>query len=151
MILTELCQYLHNWFDRDQPKFYGKFIIDQGNIQSYNDGDMGMIDGQYFRIMGSLLNDGVHQYPPTDLVDETFDGAVWFCALPPTVVALSEDILAWQEKNGSVDSNAMSPYTSESFGGYAYSKGGGSTDSNGGNTGWQSAFAYRLSPWRKVI
>ena len=127
-MLTEICQYLKNWFDRDQSKFYGKFIISNGEIESYNDGDMGMIEGQYFRIIGSLLNDGVYQYP-------------------------SEDINAWQTKNGDINSQAMSPYQSESFGGYSYSKGsgGGSTESGGGNGGWQSAFANRLKPWRKVL
>jgi hypothetical protein len=149
MILTELCQYLHNWFDRDQAKFYGKFIIDQGNIQSYNDGDMGMIEGQYFRIIGSLLNDGVHQYPPTDLVDETFDGAIWFCALPPAVVALSGEIHSWVEKYSDV---VNSPYQQESFGGYSYTlrSDGSSGAGGGGLSGWRLAFRDRLNPWRKI-
>ena len=75
-MLTEICQYLKNWFDRDQAKYYGKFVISDGTIQSYNDGDIGLIEGQYFRIIGSLLNDGVHQYPPTGLKNESFDGAI---------------------------------------------------------------------------
>lgn len=151
-MLTEICQYLHNWFDRDQAKFYGRFVIDNGDIQSYNDGDMGMKEGQYFRILGSLLNDGVYRYPSEELKDETFDGAIWFCAIPPTVSALSEDIKVWQEKHGSASSEAMSPFNSESFGGYSYSKSGGSGEgTGGGNGGWQSAFAYRLNQWRKII
>lgn len=151
-MLTEICQYLKNWFDRDQSKFYGKFIISNGEIESYNDGDMGMIEGQYFRIIGSLLNDGVYQYPSTELQDETFEGAVWSMAIPPTVLALSEDIEAWQAKYGGIDSTAMSPYQSESFGGYSYSKSGGgaSSGSDSGGT-WQDAFAKRLNPWRKII
>ena len=149
-MLTEICQYLKNWFDRDQAKFYGKFTITGGILESYNDGDMGMIEGQYFRIIGSLLNDGVYQYPTMELQDETFEGAVWFMAIPPAVVALSEDINSWQTKYGSADSTAQSPFQSESFGGYSYSK-GGNTSTNGGNGGWQSAFASRLTPWRKVI
>lgn len=152
-MLTEICQYLKNWFDRDKAKFYGKFIISDGDLESYNDGDMGMIGGQYFRIIGSLLNDGVYQYPPEGLKDETFEGAVWFMAIPPAVIALSEEINEWQMKNGGVESQAMSPYQSESFGGYSYSKasGGGSSESGGGNGGWQGAFANRLKPWRKVL
>lgn len=149
-MLTEICQYLKNWFDRDQSKFYGKFRILNGIIESYNDGDMGMIDGQYFRIIGSLLNDGVYQYPTQELQDETFEGAVWFMAIPPAVIALSEDINSWQTKYGGAESTALSPFQSESFGGYSYSK-GGNTSTNGGNGGWQSAFASRLNPWRKVI
>ena len=148
-MLTEICQYLHNWFE--VAKFYGKFIISDGHIESYNDGDMGLIEGQYFRIVGSLLNDGVHQYPSEGLKDETFDGAIWSMAIPPAMLSLSEEIDSWQTKHGSVDSTAMSPYNSESFGGYSYSKSsGGSAESGGGSGGWQSAFANRLNPWRKL-
>ena len=148
-MLTEICQYLHNWFE--VAKFYGKFIISDGHIESYNDGDMGLIEGQYFRIVGSLLNDGVHQYPSEGLKDETFDGAIWSMAIPPAMLSLSEEIDAWQTKHGSVNSTAMSPYNSESFGGYSYSKSsGGSAESGGGSGGWQSAFANRLNPWRKL-
>lgn len=148
-MLTEICQYLHNWFE--VAKFYGKFIISDGHIESYNDGDMGLIEGQYFRIIGSLLNDGVHQYPSEGLKDETFDGAIWSMAIPPAMLSLSEEIDAWQTKHGGVDSTAMSPYNSESFGGYSYSKSsGGSAESGGGSGGWQSAFANRLNPWRKL-
>ena len=148
-MLTEICQYLHNWFE--VAKFYGKFIISDGHIESYNDGDMGLVEGQYFRIVGSLLNDGVHQYPSEGLKDETFDGAIWSMAIPPAMLSLSEEIDAWQTKHGGVDSTAMSPYNSESFGGYSYSKSsGGSVESGGGSGGWQSAFANRLNPWRKL-
>lgn len=72
-------------------------------------------------------------------------------AIPPAMLSLSEEIDAWQTKHGGVDSTAMSPYNSESFGGYSYSKSsGGSAESGGGFGGWQSAFANRLNPWRKL-
>ena len=148
-MLTEICQYLHNWFDRDQAKFYGKFEISNGNIFSFNDGELQLKEGQCFRVIGSLLNDGVHQYPSEGLKDETFEGAVWYCAVPPAIVALSKDISSWQTKFGDTESQAMSPFQSESFGGYSYSK-GQSADEVGGNGGWQSVFAYRLKPWRKL-
>lgn len=150
-MLTEICQYLHNWFDRNQAKFYGKFQISNGSIESYNDGDMGLVDGQHIRIIGSLLNDGVHQYhdESDELKDETFEGAVWSMAIPPAVLALSEEIDAWQTKYGGASSTAMSPYQSESFGGYSYSKSSGSSGSGGGGT-WQDLYAKRLNPWRKL-
>lgn len=149
-MMTEICQYLHNWFDRDQPKFYGKFEIKDGDIISYNDGDMGLKLGQYFRIQGSVLSDGVSIYPPTSLPDEVFEGAVWSMAVPPAIRVLAADIKAWCDKYQSVDSVAMSPYTSESFGGYSYSKsGGGASDGSGGGT-WEDVFANRLKPWRKL-
>ena len=149
MMMTEICQYLHNWFEK--TRIFGKFSISENNITSLDGKEIGLIEGQYFRIVGSLLNDGVHQYPPEELKDESFDGAIWSMAIPPAVLSLSEEIDAWQKKHGSVDSVAMSPYNSESFGGYSYSKSsGGSSESGGGNAGWQSAFAYRLNQWRKL-
>ena len=148
-MLTQICQYLHNWFDKNQAKYYGRFEIKDGQIESYNDGEI-LIEGQYFRIVGSLLNDGVHQYPSEGLKDESFDGAIWSMAIPPTVLSLSEEINAWQNKYGSLDSVAMSPYSSESFGGYTYSKSVGGSADSGGSNGWQSVFADRLKPWRKL-
>jgi glycosyltransferase involved in cell wall biosynthesis len=44
-----------------------------------------------------------------------------------------------------------SPYSSESFGGYSYSKASG-TDNHGNDvTSWQSKFASRLNHWRKIF
>jgi hypothetical protein len=69
-------------------------------------------------------------------------------SVPPIVIALSADIDAWREKNEALDSENMSPYTSESFDGYSYSKGG---NSRGGTaTSWQSQFADRLKPYRRL-
>jgi hypothetical protein len=69
---------------------------------------------------------------------------------PADFLALVADIEAWQEKNGALDSAAMSPFNSESFGGYSYSKSGG--DSAGGSSGanWKSAFASRLKIYRRI-
>ena len=79
------------------------------------------------------------------LQDETFDGAVWALAVLKAVVELAGEIAAWQEKYGAV---VDSPYTSESFGGYSYSKAGGTE--SGGAGGWQAAFRARLNPYRKL-
>ena len=53
-------------------------------------------------------------------------------------------------ENGGADSAAMSPYMSESFGGYSYSKGASNTASGGSVVTWQDAFKTRLAPWRKI-
>ena len=98
------------------------------------------------------MNDGVHK-KEDELADEgTFNGAVWKMRVPQAVIELSEEIEAWQKENGSLQSANMSPYVSESFGGYSYSK-GSSTYSSGDNKGsvtWQSMFAKRLNPYRKI-
>ena len=150
-MLTELCQELRNWFDKD--RIFGTFEIENGSIDLSG---TGIRAGQYFRIIGRVFNDGVHRYGDASdvLTDESFDGAVWAMAIPPEVIALAGDIEAWQAKYGSADSAAMSPFQSESFGGYSYSKGSGSGSGSGAgqNAGsWQGAFAGRLNLWRKIL
>jgi len=147
-MLTELCQELRNWFDRE--RYFGEFEISGGVITAPF-----LVPGQYFRIVGSIFNDGVHQYgEATDvLIDETFDGAVWALAIPKPVINLAAEIAEWQKKYGGADSAAMSPYNSESFGGYSYSKSGGgaaSSGSAGTPTGWKAVYASSLNRWRKL-
>lgn len=148
-ILTELCQELRNWFDRNQPKYYGDFTIEDGVLVL--SGDMSLKEGQYFRIIGSVYNDGVHQYGVYGdaLEDETFTGAVWAMAIPHPVLSLAKDIEAWQEKYENLDSAAMSPFVSESFGGYSYSK-PQATAKQGTMSNWRAIFAGRLNRWRKI-
>lgn len=142
-MLTELCKEINNWFDH--AKFYGTFTIEDGSLVE----DCELKDGQYFRIVGSVFNDGVHQYKSDDLTDETFDGAVWAMAIPQDVIALAAEIESWKAKYQNIDSPAMSPFNSESFGGYSYSKGGGSSSTDLSGT-WQGAFADRLNHYRKI-
>ena len=142
-MLTELCQELRNWFPHE--KHTGTFTIENGNITA----DF-LRAGQYFRIMGSVFSDGVHQYPAGDLPDESFEGAVWALAIPAAVLALSDEIDAWRAKYEGADSAAQSPFQSESFGGYSYSKAAGGTSGGGGAVSWQNNFAGRLNKWRKL-
>lgn len=141
-MLTELCAELKNYFlrDRNADIHYGEYTISGGSIDLPF-----LLNGQYFRIVGSALNDGVYQYPADGLADEVFTGAVWAMAVPPSVVALSADIDEWNEKNAEA---LASPYTSESFGGYSYTKASG--NSAGGGYSWQDQFAGRLSKWRRL-
>lgn len=143
-MLTELCQELNNWFEREKRS--GSFRIANGMLEA----DF-LLPGQYFRVMGSLFNDGVHQYGNDFLNDEDFTGSVWSLAIPVAVIKLSEDIDAWRAKYEAPDSSAMSPYMSESFGGYSYSKGSTfSGTGTGGAPSWRTSFASRLNAWRKL-
>ena len=137
-VLTEMCEYLNNYFG--VKKIEGTFVIADGSLEVD-----GLKDGQYFRIMGSTFNNGVHLCPENDLTDEEFKGSVWLMAVPQTVISLAADIAAWQAKFGQATSDAMSPFNSESFSGYSYSK-----NSAGGAMSWQDAFASRLSKYRKL-
>lgn len=147
-MLTELCRYLNNWdFNKKAVKYFGTFTIEDGVLSGID--DMAQ-SGQYFRIVGSIFNDGVYQNPVAEgtLTDETFEGAVWTMAVPQEVLTLAADIEAWDEKYGGTDSAAMSPFQSESFKGYSYTKGGSDSNSDG-NSSWQKVFASRLAKWRK--
>ena len=149
-MLTEVCQYLKNWFDKGQAKCIGTIKVVGGSITCNGD-EVSLLDGQYFRIIGSVLNDGVHQYPASNLSDEEFSGAVWSMAVPLRFLALVEDITAWCEKYASVDGANMSPYSSESFKGYSYTKASGASGGKASSTTtWQDAFYARLAPWRKI-
>ena len=54
-MLTQLCQYLRNWFERDI--FYGSFTIADG-VLTYEDGTpLPLLTGQYYRIVGSVFSD----------------------------------------------------------------------------------------------
>lgn len=142
-MLTELCAELRNYFlrDREADIHYGEYTISGGSIDLPF-----LLDGQYFRIVGSVLNDGVYQYPANGLADETFTGAVWAMAVPPTVIALAAEIEAWTTNNADALAN---PYTSESFGGYSYTKASGNSAS-GGAYSWKDQFASSLSKWRRL-
>ena len=138
-MLTELLAELRNYFEVPNGRHFGKFEISGGSIAPLDF----LQEGQYFRIVGSVFNDGVYQYPASSLTDEVFEGAVWAMSLPPDLIALSAEIKAYNDS----DAGKPSPFTSESFGGYSYTK---ATDANGAPIGWQKAFASRLSKWRKL-
>ena len=132
-MLESVLNYLHNWFL--VAAYDGLYTIKDGGIALPF-----LVYGQYFRIVGSLFNDGVYQYP-AELTDETFDGSVWALAIPKALLSTVEEITTWTAKNGDIG-----VYTSESFGGYSYSK---ATNSKGVAVGWRDVFAAQLSPWKK--
>ena len=138
-MLTEICAELRNWFVVPNGVHIQTYTISGGSIAPLDF----LQEGQYFRIVGSVFNDGVYQYPATSLTDEVFEGAVWAMAVPPTLIALTAEI---DEYNKS-DAGKPSPFTSESFGVYAYTK---ATDASGAPIGWQKAFASRLNKWRRL-
>lgn len=147
-MFEELCAYVRNYFLRDykDPAKYihaGHYKIEDGRIQ-----DLPFLtQGQYFRIKGSAINDGVYEYGSESLRDEEFDGQIWAMYVPKDFVDLANEIQDWITANSSA---LASPYQSESFGGYSYSlkSGGGATGSDG--FGWQNQFAKRLAPYRRL-
>lgn len=131
MTLESICKELKNWFTKDEDKNFDTFTI-SGGIISPSDF---LLPNQYFRIVGSVFNDGVYQFisPNTaieGLTDETItDGAVWTMSIPKSVIEGLTTLNQWIDAN---KETLDSPYTSESFGGYSYSK------STGGNNATES-------------
>lgn len=140
-MLERICAYIHNFFVHDKRS--GTFTIDNGSISLPF-----LVVGQYFRICGSRLNDGVYKYGVDTLTDETFDGVIWDMRPPKSFTDLVAEIEAWQQKYGAA---TQTPYTSESFNGYSYSK-GTATDASGKSVPvtWQTTFAPYLNQWRKL-
>lgn len=149
-MLTELCGELNNYFDRDMPFYTGDIAIEDGFIQA---GTLAQIVkvGQYYRIIGSVFNDGVHKYTgeaDEGLIDESFVGSVRLMAVPKEFIELAEEIKDWQDKFGA---QVSSPFASESLSAssYSYSKASISADGTGSIT-WQGVFANKMSRWRKL-
>ena len=136
-MLEDVCRHLNNWFTEPEEIRSGTFTVEGGELDLPY-----LAEGQHFRIVGSVFNDGIHCYGMRELLSETFTGTVWAMKVPPAVEALAEEIAAWQEKYGEA---ASGPYQSESFGGYTYTKASGD-----GSADWQSVFRKRLNRWRKL-
>lgn len=145
-MLNEICEHLHNWFDTRNGIFIDRtvdtFTISDGVISPF---PSSLIGGQYIRIVGSLLNDGIYKLPAdfiiNELEDETFDGAIFGLAIPKDLVTLDSEITAY------VAANPATAYTSESFGGWSGTR---ATSANGAALSWQTVFGARLNRWRKI-
>jgi hypothetical protein len=153
-VISEICAELRNYFLRDyvNPErymHYGRFVIANGEMQNLPF----LQKGQFYRIVGSTFNDGVHKYGAIPrsvedyeaLTDEEFEGAIWEMFVPKEVVDLSAEIQNWISKNADT---INSPYQSESFGGYSYTKAVAGTGRV--STDWQSHFAAKLNRWRRL-
>lgn len=136
-MLTEILAYLRNYFvvetHEDTFEIVGG-VLPLGFLQN----------GQYFRIIGSVFNDGVYCCSEDlKLTDEIFTGKIEALAIPPDLLKLVDEITAYMQS----DEAKPTAFTSESFGGYSYTK---ATDSSGAAASWQTVFAARLRRWRKI-
>ena len=134
-MLETVMREVNNFFPVD--KVFDTFTVQDGSIT------LPFLQmGQYFRVVGSIFNDGVYQYPTKGLTDEVFGGAVWALAVPKAFLDLVKEGETYQTKNGE-----RGPFTSESFGGYSYSK---ATNSKGVAVGWREVFGKQLNQWRRI-
>ena len=148
-MLSEVCAEIRNYFTYETDKKRGIFKIENGqiipNVEFKTD---------YYAVFGSRKNNGVHKVTDTLADEGEFRGSVWIMSIPADFLALVAEIEDWQKKYGGVDSEAQSPFNSESFGGYSYSKSAGATLRSDGTmttaTGWQSTYAARLNKYRRA-
>lgn len=147
-MIEQICGHIHNYFETDPVTgkrliYPGKYTITSGNLSLPF-----MVDGEYFRIFGSRMNDGVYQYPAYGLMDETFDGVIWEMRPPRAFLTLVDEIVEWVDKYGDIMKN---PYQSEDvIGVFRYTK-----MTTGKVTGdyiatWQSVYKDQLNEWRKL-
>lgn len=155
-MLEEVLTYLHNWFrirDSVGGKHPGTYTVESGGIVLPF-----LLPGQYFRIIGSVFSDGLYIYGDTimdegrneiELIDETFTGSIWALAIPRSVIQAAIEKAEIEAKiAGVTGSFAESGFTSESFGGYSYSK-----DQAGqlaALTAQRDEIMRRLNQWRKI-
>lgn len=138
-MLTAICVELNNYFTDPQDIYRGRFAVENGFLDAPF-----LQAGQFFRVVGSVHNDGVYRYPAPELQDESFDGAIFAMKVPPLVLQVVDDIA----KKEPDTANAVNPYTSESFGGYSYTR---ATDSNGVPlSDIRLIVKQRLGKWRKM-
>lgn len=154
--MTAICADLKNYFLKDKVNpenciFDGEYTISSGIITPSDF----LKEGQYFRICGSDLNDGVYQNNASGrsvLVDEEFHGSIWAMSVPREFAELCERISTWASLNNSPTSANMSTFSSESFGNYSYNKGSGGGSKSGvagAALTWQTAFYDELTPYRR--
>lgn len=133
-MLEAVLRQINNWFMIPGAAREGRFEIASGALRA----DF-LLDGQYYRIIGSVFNDGLHQHPDRGLVDEVFEGAIYPMAVPAAVIELAEEIEEYTGKCPESDK------VSESFGGYSYTRAAG-----GASSGWRATYRDRLNRWKKV-
>lgn len=139
--IKAICDFIHNYFEAE--KIEGSFTIAGGELQN-----VAILENQYFRVQGSVFNDGIYKAPKADLTDETFRGTITLMAVPKDVLDVLTRATQWEADNANT---LNSPYTSESFGGYSYTKGTSThKDGSSGQLTWRDVFGSELKAYRKI-
>lgn len=147
MTLTDLCRKTRNWFDK--KRHFGIFDLD-------SELDFAC-EGQFYRLIGDVTADGQCLYVDyvctytdgnfkvygAETAHGILNGAIWEMSVPTDFLELYEKMTAWEEKNADI---LNSPFQSESFGGYSYSRASGK---NGSLTVWDN-FADEIARYQKL-
>jgi len=157
--LAMVCAEIKNWFylydDEGKPIFQkGDYSIGGEHISPV---EIMLLPGQYIRIIGSVLNDGVYLIPEDGGAgsysyllegsrNEEFKGYLIPMAVPLDFIVLVDEIKTYQDKSAQ-DQNSGA-VTSESFSGYSYTK---ATTLSGAAVSWREVFSSRLGVYRKMF
>lgn len=142
--MEELLNYLKNYFYKFMVE--GNFIISENKIKIVGN----FLQGQYIKIQGSVLNDGVYrinsitnkEIEVIGAENEEFEGIIYSLAIPKQLIELENEIKAYKDKN------KPSSIISESFGGYSYTL---APSKDGTKASWKDIFKTELSPYRKMV
>lgn len=141
--MNKILKYLNNYFyrfgERGTYEIKDNKIIVRGKY----------LEGQYIRIVGSLMNDTVlkvisvaeNEITLEKAYNEIYEGTIYSLAVPIDLIELLPKIEEFEEKNKPSD------LASESFGGYSYSK---ATNKNGEAITWKDAFWNDIKGYRKM-
>lgn len=164
--IDTVCGELHNYFEDD--RVIGDYTIEEGRITLPF-----LVNGQFFRIVGSKFNDGVYIYADNyiilDVTWEDFfvDNPDWQAISARAYASIQRRELADETFHGAIwlmrmprnflrmcqeieeynlsDAAKPSPFTSENISGfYSYTKG------DADSTSWQSVFASKVKQYRKA-
>jgi len=136
-MLYEILKHIRNFFPDLDHQIAGTFTVKDGSIDPFPV----VSANQYVLIEGSALNDGIIQLSCASLEDEIFTGTITPLKIPREFLNLVAEIESYQENY------KVSPFTSESFGGYSYTR---ATNAKGKMLSWQDSFGTRLNAWRKI-
>lgn len=137
-MLEQVMAACNNYFEIFCDAVADEFEI-TGGVLDFNS----LKTGQYYRIKGSVFNDGVHQHPAVDLQDETFIGTIYPMAVPGAFIDMCSEIEAWESKH------AKGVFESENLGAnqYSYKL---ALNADGTAQTWENVFAKKLRRWRKL-
>ena len=129
-------RWCNNYFEVSE--YSGTVTINDGVLEN-----IPVSENEYLAISGSRHNDGVTARGLLER-NESFNGRVWVLHPPKEFLLLCDRISQYDDKN------PAGSMVSESFGGYSYNRGSGSSVT-GTAAGWQQVFAQELRPYRRMF
>ena len=144
-LITEIMKLIDKYFINYKQVEKGNFIIKDGII----DVTSPYIKGQYIRIIGSILNDGVYLVSDDLLTlagaqDEVFNGMILGLSVPRDFIKLVDDIEKF-EKSSDIEKRDLA---SVRIGEYAETR---ATGKDGTPISWQSVFRRDLDKYRRMF